>query len=83
MDESYETLLHDLQATSFVLVDLQLYLDTHPADTAALQDYASYAQRQRMLHRAFEERFGPLNNCGMGRSTNIDAWVEEPWPWQV
>lgn len=83
MDQSQQNLLYNLQAVSFVLVDLQLYLDTHPEDTKTLQDYAAYAQRQRMLHRAYEERFGPLHDYGCARSNHIDAWVEEPWPWQM
>lgn len=83
MEPYYYEMLHELQANSFVLVDLQLYLDTHPDDTTALHDFTAYAQRERLLRRAFEQRYGPLQNYGEASVIDIDKWINQPWPWEV
>ena len=83
-DSYYAKLLHEVQANGFALLDIQLYLDTHPDDVAALQDYLSYAQRHRLLKRAFEERYGPLTSTGDAIHTSgFEQWVYAPWPWEV
>lgn len=78
-----ERLLHDLQANSFVLVDLQLYLDTHPDDETAFQDFVAFSKRQRLLKRSYEEQFGPLNHYGESTLADMQAWIFAPWPWEL
>lgn len=83
MGEHYFELLHALQANSFALVDLQLYLDTHPDDVAATQDFLAYSSRERLLRRAYEEQFGPLQHYGEATVVDIERWIDAPWPWEV
>ena len=83
MDAYYHQLLRELQANGFALVDLQLYLDTHPDDAAACSDFEAYARRGLLLRRAFEERYGPLLHCGESAVQDVRSWIESPWPWQV
>lgn len=80
--EGYYEALYDLQAIDFTLVELTLYLDTHPVDTQALGQYNQLAkQSQEMKHR-FEERFGPITHRSVSATAPF-GWTVTPWPWEV
>ncbi|HEU4965767.1 MAG TPA: spore coat protein CotJB [Bacilli bacterium] len=83
LPEEYYKLLHDLQAVDFVLVELNLYLDTHPDDKNAVEQYNHYAHKKQLLKRDFEQQFGPLQGFGNSYSRYPFDWKEAPWPWQV
>lgn len=84
LDEAYYTLLHELQAIDFVLVELNLYLDTHPTDAAALQQYNQYAELRKRVAQHYEANYGPLMHFGHSvEQSNRWQWVDVPWPWQV
>ncbi|MNZ82616.1 CotJB protein [compost metagenome] len=83
LDDQYYKLLHELQAVDFVLVELNLYLDTHPMDEAAIQQYNQYAQLRMEIAKRYESMYGPLKNFGQSFSGKPFSWVEPPWPWQV
>jgi spore coat protein JB len=83
MPEHYYTRLQELQAVDFVLVELTLYLDTHPLDAQALQQYNQCAHQRQQLCHQFEAEFGPLKHFGHSYSGQPWQWVETPWPWQV
>ena len=57
-------LLRQLQEIDFVLVELNLYLDTHPGDLEALQQYNWYANERDKIALTYEEQYGPLRNFG-------------------
>ncbi|WP_044641998.1 spore coat protein CotJB [Risungbinella massiliensis] len=80
----YYQRLEEIQAVDFVLVELTLYLDTHPDDQHALQQFNQCAHHSHRLKHAFEKRFGPLQQYG-NSFTNPDywSWGATPWPWQV
>jgi spore coat protein JB len=83
MSDNYYTQLHDLQAVDFVLVELTLFLDTHPDDLACIQQYNQFAQKRMMMAQQFDMEFGPLKSFGQGFTRQPWQWVEAPWPWQV
>ncbi|MNI08468.1 CotJB protein [compost metagenome] len=83
VSDHYYKQLHDLQAVDFVLVELTLYLDTHPNDLAAIQQYNQFAQKRMMMAQQFELEFGPLMPFGHSFTREPWQWVETPWPWQV
>ncbi|MEH7495492.1 spore coat protein CotJB, partial [Neobacillus niacini] len=43
----YYQMLEQLQAVDFVLVELQLYLDTHPDDLEAIKQFNHYARERK------------------------------------
>ncbi|MCH1624779.1 spore coat protein CotJB [Ferdinandcohnia quinoae] len=79
----YYTLLEELQAVDFVLVELTLYLDTHPNDYEAIQQFNHCSQQRRKLAKVFESKFGPLLQFGHSYSNYPWDWKDVPWPWQV
>jgi len=83
LDNEYYRRLHELQSIDFVLVELQLYLDTHPHDMRALEQFNHYAQVRKGLMRDFEASYGPLQQFGNSFSGYPWQWNDAPWPWQV
>lgn len=83
LPKKYYTQLEELQTVDFVLLELNLYLDTHPGDAQALEQFNSCAQHREGLKQKFESDFGPLLNFGQSYSRYPWQWIEAPWPWQV
>ncbi|MGZ9584717.1 spore coat protein CotJB [Paenibacillus marinisediminis] len=81
--EEYRHMLLQLQEVDFVLVELNLYLDTHPDDAQAIHQYNHYVGERRKLVRMFEERYGSLSNFGQSYAGVPFTWATTPWPWQV
>lgn len=83
VDNQYNQMLLELQTLDFVLVELTLYLDTHPFDTQAIEQFNQFAQARRPLVQAFEAAYGPLTGFGYSFSGTPWDWADTPWPWQV
>lgn len=75
------TLLEQIRALSFVKTEVELYLDTHPNCSAALDYYYRTISELERLTEIYENEAGPLSAAGV-RSEKNWTWVEEPWPWQ-
>ena len=70
-----------LQAVCFAMMDMQLYLDTHPFDQDALRVYRSYLSVHQELKMNVEKQYGPLSP--QDAATESDwLWVNSPWPWE-
>lgn len=80
---SYYQYMHELQSIDFVLVDLTLYLDTHPDDTQALAQFQQFQRRKQNMMHQFESQFGPLREFGHSPPGSSWMWSQTPWPWQV
>jgi spore coat protein JB len=79
----YYTLLEELQAVDFVLVELTLYLDTHPHDYDAIQQFNTYSLERKKITKQYESLYGPLLQYGHSYSNYPWNWDDAPWPWQV
>ncbi|SIC89648.1 CotJB protein [Mycobacteroides abscessus subsp. abscessus] len=53
MGSDYYQLMHEIQAADFVLVELTLYLDTHPGDRQALQQFQQFSDYSRKLKKRY------------------------------
>ncbi|MGG1312466.1 spore coat protein CotJB [Cohnella laeviribosi] len=82
-DERYRQELEELQKVDFALVELSLYLDTHPNDIQAIQQFNQLAHKRAQLAHAFELRYGPLMQFGHSFTRYPWQWKDTPWPWQV
>lgn len=78
----YYQLLEEIQAVDFVLVELTLYLDTHPDDEKALDQFNQYAAYSKQIKKNFSAKFGPLMQGEVNSRGRWD-WGSGPWPWQV
>lgn len=82
MDERL-AMLREIQELEFVAIELNLFLDTHPQDQAALRDF--WAVRDRLLEarRRYEEIYGPLTVTGFTPPHHQWLWIQGPWPWEI
>ena len=76
-------LMEQLQEVDFVLVELTLYLDTHPDDLEAIKQFNHYANERKKLKKAVETIYGPLQQYGNSYSGYPWNWSDSPWPWQI
>lgn len=80
--DNYNRLLNNIQEIQFVALELQLYLDTHPEDDEALEDFNCAVDVFYKLLAEFEECYGPLLNTGLMPANRWSQWISNPWPWQ-
>ncbi|MGI6669239.1 MAG: spore coat protein CotJB [Acetivibrionales bacterium] len=80
MDDAREKMLREVMALEFMLIELNLYLNTHPYDQRALMIFTNTAQRHKMVRENFERMYGPLT-ADASRSFPW-PWIESPWPWE-
>lgn len=80
MDAGREQMLREVMAADFTLIDLNLYLNTHPCDQKALAQYNCGVQRAKMLRENYERMYGPLTP--MSPSNYPWQWINSPWPWE-
>ena len=76
-----EELLRVIQSTNFVVLEMGLYLNTHPECSCALKKYCECKEMLEEATKVYERRFGPLTMYGVDCDEKW-SWVEEPWPWQ-
>lgn len=83
MSKEYHRLLCKLQEIQFGLVELQLYLDTHPEDHRAVAQYNMLAERHQLLKAEYEAHYGPIAQYGWSKSPREWVWTSQPWPWEI
>ncbi|MFD0620320.1 MULTISPECIES: spore coat protein CotJB [Paenibacillus] len=83
IDDEYYKLLHELQAVDFVLLELALFLNTHPNDMKSIQQFNQGVEQRQKLAYQYELNYGPLLQYGHSYSRFPWQWIETPWPWQV
>ena len=74
-----QMLLKKIGTLKFALVDIDLFLDTHPGDTKMLALREEYESQLAPLTKQYEAEYGPLTKAE--NSSNTWAWVKDPWPW--
>jgi spore coat protein JB len=77
-------MLKKIQEMEFVAVELNLYLDTHPCDEDAINDYNCAVEVLKQMRKDYEGEFGPLFHFGWGGFSGRPwQWAEGPWPWEI
>lgn len=76
-------LLRKLQEVDFVLLELNLYLDTHPNDPQALHQFNHLSKKREEIREKYESKYGPLLNYGLSQNRYPKGWAEGPWPWEM
>lgn len=77
-----DKLLHQISVLDFTLVDLLLYLDTHPYDQTAQEYYCHYNQIKKKLCIEFAQKYYPLTKDEATYSKEGFTWVNAPAPWE-
>jgi len=81
MKDDRQKLLEEIMKVDFALLDLKLFLNTHPSCPNALGHFHNLTKESTQLKKDFENRFGPLSGTSDTNDTRFD-WVDTLWPWQ-
>lgn len=75
-------LLNRLRALDFSLIEIGLFLDTHPNNAKALAYFNKLNAEREKVNNEYTEKFGPLV---MTDSKSADSWdwVKSAWPWEM
>ena len=76
-----EELLVNIGEASFMMHDLNLYLDVHPNDVEALRKFSEYRNKSNELITKYERKDGPLAVKGDVSTNTPFNWVTTSWPW--
>ena len=74
-----EEMMMQLRSYKFSIIELALYLDTHPEDQKALCLHREYCKKAKELADKYQKLYGPLT---INYPCNKWRWLEEPWPWE-
>ena len=74
------TPLAELQALEFVVLELNLYLDTHKDDTEAFNLFKQFSAMEKAAKAAYESKYGPITAQGAATGDGFQ-WLSDPWPW--
>jgi len=72
-----EEMMMKIRELDFAIIELALYLDTHPDDRKALCLHREYAKEVKELKDKYQKVYGPLT---INFPCNKWRWLEEPWP---
>ncbi|MBR1779276.1 MAG: spore coat protein CotJB [Clostridia bacterium] len=72
-------LLEKISKLDFATIELHLYLDTHPDDSAAQSKLNEYKAQLQNLTNEYVSKYGPIS----AKDKNADGWdwIADPWPW--
>ena len=73
MNWTEDALLHEIGAYRFAIIDLGMFLDTHPCDDEALRLYTEYNEKLAELEALYTRLFGPI--------TMQDVSGQNGWTW--
>ncbi|MCM1325276.1 MAG: spore coat protein CotJB [Bacteroidales bacterium] len=76
-----EQMLKDIGIVSFVVVELTLYLDTHPFDRSAMEYFNHYNRIRTQLIKEFSQKYYPLTT-DMADCSKDWRWGMAPLPWE-
>ena len=80
-NQTKNDLLRKVQALSFAKVEAELYLDTHPDSTQAMNYYKKTLAELDEAMTEYQNKYGPLFAEGVvGDSW---TWVDDTWPWHI
>ena len=76
-------LLTHIYQVCFAVVDVKLYLDTHPCDSEALAYFREYSRKRNLALKEYAAAYGPITiDTADASASDRWNWINEPWPWQ-
>jgi len=76
-------LLWEIDKVSFAIVEMTLYLDTHPNEKEAIDYLNHYNRKKRQLMKEYAMKFTPLTvECAQDNDCEHWKWALDPLPWK-
>ncbi len=79
MMNEQDIMMRRISALDFAIVELNLYMDTHPEDEEVNLKLNDYKERSQSLKNEYQEKYGPISSKAM--EENRFGWISDPWPW--
>ncbi len=73
-------MLSRLMALNFSMIDLNLYLDTHPCDADTIKRFNELKKEYEDLKCEYEKIYGTLTPGTIDKAEW--TWLSDPWPWE-
>ena len=73
--------LTDIDALSFAMTDLNLFLDVNPNNQDAIKLFNQYKDQKESLMKEYESKYGPITIDSDSLNSYPWAWIDMPWPW--
>lgn len=74
-----ELMLRRISTLDFAIVELSLYMDTHPDDQEVNMKLNDYKEKNNALREQYQAKYGPISSKNM--EENRWRWISDPWPW--
>ena len=74
-------LLTNIDALSFAMVDLGLFLDVNPNNQDAIKLFNQYREQKENLTKDYESKYGPITLDSDSLNSYPWSWKDMPWPW--
>lgn len=74
-----QKLMKQIASLDFAIIELHIFLNTHPDDVVATQKMDEYIEESNKLRAEYEEKYGPIQATDI--NSNQWAWISNPWPW--
>lgn len=72
-----------IEALDFAILEMVLFLDTHPSNRQALQMLHEYRHRRRDAISNYEAKYGTyVKTADDVKSKDYWNWIDSPWPWE-
>ncbi len=82
-DMSKTALLHEISKVDFAVVEMTLYLDTHPHEREAIAYLNHYVKLKNQLEKEYSYKYEPMSVSLAGESDdNKWLWALAPMPWE-
>ena len=78
-----EQMLMMVQACEFALVEVGLFLNTHPEDQTALAYFKQYRELKHRAESEYTRMYGPITKDHMDNDLSTWRWIDNPWPWEI
>lgn len=80
---SKEELLKRINEISFAVVELTLFLDTHPENEEALSSLKEHSESRNRALMEYAAQYGPLTvDTALEDCSRRWDWIMQPWPWE-
>ena len=80
---SKAALLHEISKVDFAVVEMTLYLDTHPHEREAIAYLNHYVKLKNQLEKEYSYKYEPMSvSLACESDDNKWMWALAPMPWE-
>lgn len=72
----------EISKIDFAIIEMNLYLDTHPYDVDAIEQINRYLNKKRQLQREYCAKYAPLSLDDITNPGKEWNWALQPAPWE-